>query len=136
MAGYVTEHNIVSQDGVLIYIQDLHCNPGVQKNISDIISSLDKNIGVDKVILEGVPAGKVESNVLTALPESVKYGVVEKLLGKGLLTGAELYCVESGKNNIYGVENWDKYVGNLQRAADLIAVSRDATANVRPFKNA
>lgn len=135
-AGYVTEHNIVSQDGVLIYIQDLHCNPGVQKNISDIISSLDKNIGVDKVILEGVPAGKVESNVLTALPESVKYGVVEKLLGKGLLTGAELYCVESGKNNIYGVENWDKYVGNLQRAADLIAVSRDATANVRPFKNA
>ena len=30
-AGYVTEHNIVSQDSVLIYIQNLHCNPGVQK---------------------------------------------------------------------------------------------------------
>ncbi|MCL2144483.1 MAG: metallophosphoesterase [Endomicrobia bacterium] len=134
-AGYITEHNIVSSsDNVLVYIQDLHCNPGVQKNISDIISSLDKNIGVDKVILEGLPEGKVESNVLTALPESVKYSVVEKLLGRGLLNGVELYSVESNKDNIYGVENWDKYIENIQRAADLLLVSDNAVRRIKPFE--
>lgn len=133
-AGYITDHNIVAGDKVLIYIQDLHCNPGVQKNISSIISELDKNIGIDKVILEGVPYGKVESNVLTALPEQVKYSVVEKLLSRGLLTGVELYSVDTDKNNIYGVENWDKYIENLTRAADLIQISENSVINIKPFE--
>lgn len=133
-AGYITEYNIKDNDNIIVYIQDMHCNPGVQRNISRIISSLDEKIGVDKVILEGAPQGKVESNVLTALPERVKYSVVERLLNRGLLTGVELYSVESDRKNIYGIEEWDKYIENLFRAADLIKNKDGIIAEISPYE--
>ncbi|MDR1941011.1 MAG: metallophosphoesterase [Endomicrobium sp.] len=135
-AGYITDINISNSGGILIYIQDLHCNPEVQQNIASIITSIDNNIGIDKVILEGVPQGRVEDNVLQALPEEMKYKVVENLLAKGLVTGAEIYSVSENKKNIYGVENWDKYLENLYRASGLLKNKNYVLNSLKPFEKA
>lgn len=133
-AGYVTNYDITPGDKVLVYVQDMHCNPGVQKNISKIIASLDENIGVDKIILEGVPEGKADSGLISAIPDTFKAKVVENLLEKGFLTGVELYCVESARDNVYGVEKWETYLENLYRAADLISRQEDALSSIKDFK--
>ena len=133
-SGYVTDYDLSAGEKIVVYIQDMHCHPGIQRNISKIISSLDKSIGIDKVILEGLPEGKAESNVFLTLPEDLQYPVVEKLLNKGLVTGAELYSVESGKDNIYGAEKWDKYLENIYRAADLLQNQSSALSQIKFFE--
>ena len=133
-AGYISDYNISNSGTVLVYIQDMHCNPEVQKNISEILRAIDEKIGIEKVILEGVPQGHIKQNALEALPESVKYNVVENLFEKGLVSGSELYSLYGGKNNLYGAENWDEYVPNLYLAAELTGKSKYETERIYPFK--
>jgi hypothetical protein len=135
-AGYVSDYNISNSGPVLIYIQDLHCNPGVQKNISEILVSLDEKIGVGKVILEGVPEGKVLKNALKAFPQDVKYKIIENLLGSGLVSGAELYSLQNYKDNLYGIENWDRYVSTLYLAAELTGKQKYEAQRIASFKKA
>ncbi|MDR1695858.1 MAG: metallophosphoesterase [Endomicrobium sp.] len=135
-AGYVTDYKISDGNKFLVFIQDLHCNPEVQKNISQIISSLDEKIGLDKVILEGVPDGKVKNNVFLSLPDNLKYPVVENLLNEGFLTGVELYSVENNKDNVYGVENWQLYLENLYRASGLLQRKNYIIEETAPFRKA
>lgn len=132
-AGYVTKSNVVPGENVLVYIQDMHCNPGVQKNISKIIASLDENIGIDKIILEGVPEGKADIGLISAIPDTLKAKTVENLLERGMLTGVELYAVEKERDNIYGVENWDKYIENIYRAAYLIDNEEYVLSSLKDF---
>ena len=135
-AGYVSDYRLSAGNKFLVFIQDLHCNPEVQKNISLIISSLDEKVGIDKVILEGVPEGNVKNNAFLSLPDNLKYKVVENLLNEGFLSGVELYSVENNKNNIFGVENWQLYINNLYRASDLLQRKDFILKDIAPFRKA
>ena len=104
-------------DKLVVYVQDLHCNPEVQNNISEIIRVLDTRYGVNKVLVEGAPSGKIDTSVFSAIPDDkVRNRTAQILLEKGILTGTEYYQVINGKNNLYGVEDWDIYNQNLKRA--------------------
>ena len=59
--GQITSAHYAGTDRVIINIQDLHCHPKVQKNISNIIDTFDKSYGVKKVYLEGA-YGKVNTS--------------------------------------------------------------------------
>lgn len=47
-------------NNTVVYIRDLHVNYSVQKNIAKIIQELDKNYGVDKILVEGAPYSKLD----------------------------------------------------------------------------
>ncbi len=116
---YVTDSFKSSPDkSTIFFIQDLHTNPSVQKNISKILEQLDKQYGIDRIFLEGLPIGKADMSLLNTLKE---YNVSEELLNKNIISGAEYYFFNNNTNaQIYGIEDWEKYFSNIKRAAKII----------------
>lgn len=107
------------QDKLIVYIQDLHDNPSVQKNIAKIIDNLDKNYGVDKILVEGAPFSKLDTGMIDVIRE---YDLSNLLLNDGMLTGTEYYLANYNKNiPVYGLENWDIYLSNIKRAVNISA---------------
>ncbi|MDD5020581.1 MAG: metallophosphoesterase [Endomicrobiaceae bacterium] len=107
------------QDKLIVYIQDLHANPSVQKNIAKIIDNLDKNYGVDKILVEGAPFSKLDTGIIDAVKE---YNLSNLLLNDGILSGTEYYLANYNKNTpVYGLENWDTYLSNVKRAGNILA---------------
>ena len=49
------------------------------------------------------------------------------------MLGVELYAVEKERDNIYGVENWDKYIENIYRAAYLIDNEEYVLSSLKDF---
>lgn len=126
--GRIVAGNYNGNEKLIVYIQDLHCNPEVQENIHQIIALFDSTYGVKRILVEGAPQGKVDTSLLDAIPEGkIKTNVLRNLLGKGLLSGAEYYAVANKQDKLYGLENWDTYVGNLGVLQRLIA-SRESYA--------
>ena len=119
--GKITEAGYKGSDTVVINIQDLHNHPGVQKNISNIISTFDNKYGVKNVYLEGA-YGDISTKWLTAAKdETVRNMVINRLLERGRLTGAEYFSATSGKTEIIkGLENKEKYFDNLKRFGTII----------------
>lgn len=107
-----------NQDKLIVYIQDLHANPSVQKNIAEIISDLDKNYGVDKILVEGAPFAALDTGMIDLLKE---YNLSNLLLNEGILSGTEYYLANYNKNiPVYGLEDWDTYLPNARRAANIL----------------
>lgn len=105
-----------------MYIQDLHCNPEVQKNIFNIVRLIDTLHGVNKIYVEGAPVGNVDTSLLGSIPDKeLKNKTIDILLNKGLLTGAEYYALKSNKEKLYGLEAWSVYSNNLERYRKLSA---------------
>ena len=50
--GKITKSHFAGTDRVIINIQDLHCHPKVQKNISNIIKIFDEKYGVNNIYLD------------------------------------------------------------------------------------
>ncbi|MEK6968717.1 MAG: hypothetical protein AABX51_08915, partial [Nanoarchaeota archaeon] len=119
--GRVVNSSLVSSDRLVIYIQDLHCHPEVQKNIYEIIKLLDSKSNVTKIFAEGAPKGKVDTKVLSALPDEIRNKMLEGMLKKGLIGGAEYYSIVEGKDKLYGLEDWNTYLANYERIKDLLA---------------
>jgi len=116
----------------VFFIQDLHSNPSVQKNISKILKQLDKQYGIDYIYMEGLPAGKADTSKLKALKE---YNVSDKLINKNIITGTEYYFLNNETNaQIYGLENWDKYLSNIKRAAQILQDQDYITQTYNAFK--
>ena len=99
--GKITKSHFAGTDRVVINIQDLHCHPQVQKNISNIIEMFDKKYGVTNVYLEGA-YGDVSTKWLTEniKDNKKKAEILNKILGTGKLTGAEYYSASSEKTEI------------------------------------
>ncbi|MBQ4178956.1 MAG: hypothetical protein II598_04345, partial [Elusimicrobia bacterium] len=108
-------------DRVIINIQDLHCHPKVQQNISNIIEIFDKSFGVKNVYLEGV-YGKLSTKWLSDRIEPAKKSeILGKMLDTGRLTGAEYYSLMSGKTEIIsGLEEKGPYLENLKRFGEIV----------------
>ena len=119
--GQITSAHYAGTDRVIINIQDLHCHPKVQKNISNIIDSFDKRYGVKKIYLEGA-YGKVDTSWINQ--KSKEYDIpdiLDKMLETGRLTGAEYYSAISGKSGIInGLEEKEPYLENLKRFGDIV----------------
>ncbi|MBN1621174.1 MAG: tetratricopeptide repeat protein [Endomicrobiales bacterium] len=101
---------------VVVNIQDLHCHPEVQRNISKILSILDKKYDLKNVYIEGA-SGNIDTSWLTDVDDKeLKDKVLEALIDSGKLTGAEYYSVKSGKTDLLvGVENRKLHTDNILR---------------------
>ncbi|HBU69213.1 MAG TPA: hypothetical protein DEE98_02395 [Elusimicrobia bacterium] len=116
-------------DKLVIFIQDLHCHPEVQKNIYEIIRLFDSRFGINRVLVEGAPSGRVDTGILSSIPgEKLRTNTLSTLLDKGLISGAEYYSVVENKDKLYGLEQWDMYRQNLSRIQKLFAKKEENAA--------
>ncbi|MCL1971839.1 MAG: hypothetical protein FWG57_02470 [Endomicrobia bacterium] len=114
--GRVTDSVNFNSDKVIVQIQDLHAHEETQRNIANILSFLDSKYKVTKIYVEGA-AGDVDTSWLANISdEGLKSAIVNSLLSKGILTGSELFSVNSGKTNILkGIEDRETYLENFHR---------------------
>ncbi len=119
--GRIVEGNYTSSDCLIIYIQDLHCHPEVQKNIYEIIKLFDNKYNISKIFVEGAPEGKIDIKILSSIPDrEIKNMTLDSLLNKGLISAAEYYSIVNNKDKLYGVEKWDTYLSNYNRIKNII----------------
>jgi len=111
--------NSKNNGSMLVFIQDLHTNASVQKNIAKIIDTIDKDYQVDNILIEGAPYEKINTKVINYLK---KYGSSQDwLLNNGMFSGAEYYLSKYKKNiPVYGIEDWNIYLSNIKRAAEIL----------------
>ncbi|MFC1546220.1 protein kinase [bacterium] len=108
--GRITETFISNKNTNIILIEDLHCNPNVQRNISSIISSIKNTFQNQFSIigLEGTPNVEINTNFLGAIPvKKIKNKVVNYFVDRGYISGAELYMINNNPEHIhlFGLEN-------------------------------
>ncbi|MDR3113121.1 MAG: hypothetical protein LBU09_01960, partial [Endomicrobium sp.] len=118
--GKITDSNFADSDRIIINIQDLHCHPGVQKNISKIIELFDKHHGVKNVYLEGA-FGDVDTSWLSFGDASEKQKLLEAMLETGRLTGAEYFsALKQRMGLIKGLEEKEPYLKNLKTFGKIL----------------
>lgn len=124
--GRILDGAYAGSDRLVIYVQDVHCNGGVQRNINRIIQSFDRACAVNKVFVEGAPRGKVDLSLLARYPDSpAKRYALARMMDKGLLSGAEYYALAGGADKLFGIEDAELYAGNLRRLRTLIKNQKD-----------
>src|SRR5712692_10729399 len=81
---------------MVVMIQDLHANVGVQKNIAAILYRLLRNNKAPSLLVcvEGA-SGEGDVSLLRSLPRFIRQGFEALLLHKAYLTGAELAATEA-----------------------------------------
>ncbi len=123
----------IIKNDLVVFIQDLHGNPSVQKNISEIIEELDTKYGIDTILLEGIPEGQADISVLQELK---KYNVADALLKSNALTGPEYFLIKNNTNaKICGLENWSLYINNIKRNAQILEDNQYITETFVEFEN-
>ncbi|MEA5000689.1 MAG: hypothetical protein VB017_02245 [Endomicrobiaceae bacterium] len=131
--GKVTSYNDLNSDTVVINIQDLHCDYGVQKNIASLIKELDKQQNnIKNIYVEG-GFGNIDTSFFSNLDKNYRNKVLENLLKSGNLTGAEYYSVISGKTGfLKGIENKELHEENIAR---LVNILNDRNTNLKYLSN-
>src|ERR1039458_1788373 len=91
---YAGEENPPRQ--IIVMIQDLHANVGVQKNIAAILYRLLRTNKIPSLLVcvEGA-SGEGDVSLLRSLPGFIRHGFEAMLLHKAYLTGAELAATEA-----------------------------------------
>jgi len=81
---------------IIVMIQDLHANVGVQKNIAAVLYRLlhANKVPWLLVCVEGA-SGEGDVSLLRSLPRFIRHGFEAMLLHKAYLTGAELAATEA-----------------------------------------
>ncbi len=111
---YISENNNKN----IIFIQDLHGSISVQKNISEIIKTIEEKYSPEYLFIEGLPSDKNEISILNDIKQ---YNIGEELLKENLLTGPEYYLINNNtKMQIEGLEDFDIYLQNIERAAEIL----------------
>lgn len=119
--GKITSTKDVGSDITIVNIQDLHCHPQTQKNISKIISQIADNYNLTKICVEG-GYGKINTDVLNTIKDkSLKKQIIENLLEQGILTGSEYYKLTKDNNvNLIGLDDEKIHKNNIKRLAWII----------------
>ena len=120
--GRITDGELYSTGKQLVInIQDLHCNPEVQLNISKILSVIDKKYGLNKVYVEG-GYGNVSTSWLCDLKDTeAKKDILAGLINQGRLTGSEYYSVVSNKPDLLkGIEDEQEHKANIVRLGKIL----------------
>ncbi|MFC1501424.1 tetratricopeptide repeat protein [Elusimicrobiota bacterium] len=120
-AGRVTSGKYHGSDKVIVNIQDLHCHYDAQKNISRLISILDKECNLKKIYVEGA-SGKVDTAWLSSIKDqALKSNIVNTLFKQGKLAGTEYYSINQNKPPVLmGMEDNDIYEKNLLRLNQIL----------------
>ncbi|MDR3111680.1 MAG: hypothetical protein LBU55_00710, partial [Elusimicrobiota bacterium] len=119
--GKITSSHFANSDSVIINIQDLHLHPEVQKNISNIIATFDKEYGVRHVYMEGA-YDTVDTTWLTDIKNTeIRNQTINEIFSTGVLTGPEYYSsITSRPYLVKGLEKKDPYLDNLKRFGDIL----------------
>ena len=134
--GKITSATNCNSDTVVVNIQDFHCNPSVQKNISDIISSLVKKYNINSVYVEG-GYGNINTKWLSDIKdENIKTQLIKVLLENGSLTGAEYFSATnpSSNINIYGIEKESVYKENFERLQNIFSNKNKYEQIIKTFE--
>ena len=123
----ITNEDVFSKYGQIIYssykqntplvvmINDLHNNFAAQQNIEQIISFFNKNSNLKKIILEGAPNKKLNTNLFSTIDGSALPDIVESMLSSGNMSGAESFIIKNKEISSFGLENWDLYIENIKK---------------------
>ncbi|HNX90341.1 MAG TPA: hypothetical protein PKG81_00595 [Candidatus Omnitrophota bacterium] len=124
------QSGIENERKIIIHIQDAHCNYACQKKVSEIISYLSKEYGIDTVNLEG-GEGAYNTEVFTDISDrSVRERTSDFFLREGVLNGAEYFAVNNpDKISLWGVENTGLYLENL----DIYRASRKYVEEAKKY---
>ena len=120
--GKITSVKDAKSDITVINIQDLHCHPQTQKNISKIIEQIKEKYNLSSIYVEG-GYGNIDTSWLNAIrDEQIKKQVINKLLEEGILTGAEYFSLTSDCKNIElkGIDDKSLHMENLKRLSQII----------------
>ncbi|MCL1972593.1 MAG: hypothetical protein FWG57_06350 [Endomicrobia bacterium] len=110
----VIESSYKPDTPLIIFIQDLHTNPAVQKSIFNLLGKLHSSDTLDYIFAEGAPFGKIDS---LGISTAKKKEIMNIFLLSGLVSGSEVFSVKNDFQNFYGIEDWDIYIRNLKIAA-------------------
>lgn len=119
--GKITAIQDSSSDITVVNIQDLHCHEQTQRNISEIIKTLDKNYSLKSVFMEG-GYGQIDVSWINKIEDDkTRDLIIEKMLQEGYLTGAEYYAIRNSKYDLLkGIEEKDVHQANLDRLSKII----------------
>ncbi|MBN1822679.1 MAG: tRNA-dihydrouridine synthase, partial [Endomicrobiales bacterium] len=133
----ISDIDLSGQAGTLVInIQDLHCNPEVQKNISKILQILNEKQELGEVYVEGASGGVSTAWLEGIADEKMKYDVLESLIAEGRLTGAEYYSAVSGKPELLkGLENERLYKANFSRLTEIIESDKQVSRILEEVQN-
>ena len=122
-SGKITASKDAKSDITVVNIQDLHCHPQVQKEISKIIGELARKYKLKKVYVEG-GYGDIDTSWIETIKDGkTREGVIEKLLKEGILTGSEYYKLTSKGSGVElkGLDEERIHKENLKRLAWIIS---------------
>ncbi|MFH1319445.1 MAG: hypothetical protein ABII90_02175 [Bacteroidota bacterium] len=119
--GRCTDSKLFDSKQIVINIQDLHCHPEVQRNISNILESLNKKYGLKNIYVEGGYGSIDTSWICNIKDKKVKKEIIENLIDQGRLTGTEYYSVISNKPNLLkGIEDEAIHKANIVRLGKIL----------------
>ncbi|MCL2335294.1 MAG: hypothetical protein FWC57_04445 [Endomicrobia bacterium] len=119
--GKITDCSLFGGDKVVINIQDLHCNPGVQRNIAGLLSDIEKKYGISGLYAEGAYSDVSTEWINSVSDENMKKGILDALINSGRLTGSEYYSVVSNQPHIIkGIEDKAVHQANIVRMAGIL----------------
>lgn len=115
----ISQSYLNNNKNLIVFIQDMHSNPEVQKNIYETIAFFDKQYGVNKILIEGAPNSKIDTSFITSLKNYNKK-LSDYMLNKGMLTGTEYFLINQNSSvPVYGLENWEIYLNNIKLLANI-----------------
>ncbi len=119
--GSVTAFENFDSPSSAVIVQDLHCHPQVQRNISEILTRLYESYNVQNIFMEGA-YGEIDFSWMKIFSDKTfADATVDALLKDGKLTGGEYFAYQKDVNGILkGMENKNIHEKNLERLAFII----------------
>ena len=119
--GKITASKDAKSDITVINIQDLHCHPQTQRNISQIIKQIADKYNLKKIYVEG-GYGNIDTGWLDSIKdEQLKAQIIEKLMEEGILTGSEYYkLINNNEVELKGIDEEEIHKDNVRRLSWII----------------
>ena len=120
--GKITSSKDANSDITVINIQDLHCHPQTQRNISKIIGQIADKYNLKSIYVEG-GYGNIDTSWLNQIKdENIRKQVIERLIENGILTGSEYYKLTSNNKSVElkGIDEEKLHQDNIKRLSLII----------------
>lgn len=122
-----------NSQGIIIHIQDLHCNYDAQMSVYNIINELIDKYGLNLVVVEG-SVGRLDTGPYSIYPdEEIKKIVADYFLKTGELDGAAYaHLMRNGSFSFWGADNRQMYLDNVEAYKTSIQTKSE---NARYYDN-
>ncbi|MFH1715612.1 MAG: hypothetical protein ABH857_05445 [Elusimicrobiota bacterium] len=136
--GRVLERFRGSGKNTVVCIQDLHCHSEVQNNIAAILESLKEGYGDEmKVVSVEGAWGELDTSFVENIPKGfgVRERLVDELVGRGVMTGAEKFATESQNITIAGAEDSRLYNEDGELLVQSLELRKKALEGTKLLKD-